>query len=272
MNAVFAERGDPVPVVYLYGEPSLGNPLIELSIKNQKKLLLIDTGAAKLSLSMKSDFLEKNARKTEQKHRFQNLDGEISESSLWELPEIEIGNTKIKNVLASPDGAEGISIGKAPEEAETLQGIVGLQLFKGKKVVIDFRRNTFSFVDAFEGKICEEYWYSFDDEFRFELALEGKKYRAVIDTGSNVSFANAKQRDFMKLRSSARYEDFSGSKLYYFHPFGFDASFKPSEIDWKIFLYDLSHADVDIIIGMDVLLGKNLLIDMVNRRFCLLAG
>lgn len=268
LNMAFAKPSS-CRIYYLYEDHRLGSPLLDVKIRQHSKTLLIDTGAAHFEVTLPESFLEKHAIKTSQIMRSKNLDGKIFQSYLWRLPKIIFGKTLIKNVLASASNMVGVEIGKQPTKTKPIDGIIGLKAFEGRKILFDFKKNLLSFVDHFDMEKASQKWISFDENFKFNININNKSYLATLDTGSNISFANSKNIDLKKMKTLNSFQEISGDKLYFFEPAFFQTFFKPTNENWRIFFYDLSQADVDIIVGMDVLLEKRLLIDMVNHQFCL---
>ncbi len=262
---VFGAIDYSIPIYY-HSE----TPAIKILVGGEEKLVVIDTGAANLVLSLKKEILQKFGTKTAEVQRFKDVKGEEFKRPIWMLHEFSAANVKFENVKTLEYTEWGLNIRNenitsSPEAP--LDGLIGLKFFEGKKVILDFEKNKMQFVDSFSEDIELKNWIHFSNDFEFHIQLDDTKFKSVLDTGANMTFILKSSIPSSFPILLCDFEMPSKDPWYYIQPKNQQTIFKPIDKPWRLFVMQFQEPDVDIIIGMDSLKGKKLFLDCVDKKY-----
>lgn len=246
-------------------------PAIKILVGGEEKLVLIDTGAASLILSLKKKILQKDGIDTKEIQRFKNIEGKEFSYPIWMLKEFSVANIKFKNTKVQEYVPYGLDIrdeNVSPKPKIQFDGSIGLKFFEGKRVIFDFEKNKMHFVDSFPKDINSKNWIHFSDTFEFYIQLDRVRFKSVLDTGTNISFI---LKSSIPSSFSILLCDFfnipNNDPWYYIQPKDQQTIFKPINEPWRLFIRQFQEPKVHIIIGMDTLKGKRLFLDYIDKKY-----
>lgn len=168
-------------------------PFLYITVEDQKARCLVDTGARNGVLFLQKDIIEK--LKTiipfSVKEKTSDVTGKEYIAQKYILPKFNMGAVNFLQLRLSEDTNWGVSEGKINGK----DGVIGLELFLNKGIIIDYVNKKFVVID---GKIPEEYdvdnWYELKfkvDRFGVSLFIqmddEKDTRRFILDTGANIS-------------------------------------------------------------------------------------
>lgn len=155
-SALFSNKREPI--VYHFDLPSF-----YIFFKNEKRLVLLDSGSVGNPLMLNLDILEKYGVKTSKVNRFKDITGKEFSDSVWQIKECSLSNKNFKQVKAVSHVPFGIDIRDGPTSLtqQPIEGIVGLDFFKGQRVILDLKNNYFEIVDTFPEATRDKKWVAF---------------------------------------------------------------------------------------------------------------
>jgi hypothetical protein len=177
-------------------------PFVYITVEDQKARCLVDTGARNGVLVLQKDIVAK--LKTivpfAVKEKTSDLTGKKYIAQKYILPKFNMGDLHFLQLRLSEDTNWGVGGG----EIEGKDGVIGLELFLDKGIIIDYANKKFVVVD---GKIPAEYdvdnWHELTfkvDRFGVSLFVrmddEKETRRFILDTGSNVSIIKPELIDY----------------------------------------------------------------------------
>lgn len=247
----------------------LGLPVVVISIGGEEKNVLLDTGAANLTLSLTKTILQKHASKTSKSLKSKDLLGKIHQTPIWNLKEVTFEDINLKDVEVLEYAPWGLDMRneRTPISQVKIDGVMGLNFFKDRKVILDFSQDSIKIVKSFPEELTYQNWMPFSDEFEFSTVIDNISLRAVLDTGCSLSFIKPASVNHSFQVILGNFLDMPGDKPWRFVQPKSQTIFKPIKDPWRIFIMDFQEPDVDLMIGMDTLKGKRLLIDFTENKF-----
>jgi hypothetical protein len=251
-------------IAYLYGVPA-----VKMITPEGNFTIIIDTGG--IGTHFPLDVLKKYGKITSEFSNFSDISGNTYTVPIWNLKEINIFNTSFKNINVLEDVAFGLS---ASDESpmDQMSGSLGLDVFMGKVVYMDFVGHTIHIDTPSKAPLSKGSWFDFtlsSNGIEFEIKIQQKKLKAIIDTGSTCSFIRPDALDSKwKLEENDIIPLKNKGITHYVLPFHAMPNQELNLLfskDWKIFVYQFNPS-VDIIIGMDFLKGKNIILDLKNNK------
>lgn len=229
-------------------------PFVYIAVEDQKARCLVDTGARNGVLVLQKDIIAK--LKTiipfSVKEKISDVTGKKYIAQKYILPKFNMGAVNFLQLRLAEDTNWGIGEGKI----EGKDGVIGLELFLNKGIIIDYINKKFVVID---GKIPEEYdvddWHELTfkvDRFGVSIFVqmdnEKETRRFILDTGANISIIKP---EFISYKNSA----ISNLKLN-----NLDLG------DFLIYNYNLPvDFEPDGILGYNFLEGRMIYIDFEKR-------
>lgn len=166
-------------------------PFIKLQIENQHAKCLLDTGARNQILVLSKDIIAglTSIKPFSVKEKSMDVSGKEYIAKKYILPQFSIGDISFLQLKLVEDTNWGVGGNSFDKD-----GVVGLELFTDKGIIIDYIKNKLVVVD---GKIPEEYDVYNWHQLTFKVDRNGVSIytqidnkatrRFILDTGSNVS-------------------------------------------------------------------------------------
>lgn len=265
-HAVYAHLKIDSPITYDHERP-----VVTLIDGKNKFQIVLDTGSSDLMLS--ADILRRYAVPTVKTQRFKDATGKQYTTPIWKLKSLKIFNLYCQNIEALVDTEFGLCASDTPYKDE-LKGSIGLSLFSKKILSLDFKNNRAEFLDPVDPHLDQQKWTSFNvtnNGIEFLLKIEGKTLKAIIDTGSTISFIAPDALKSHWSRKKHTIEPLQKINITdYFAPTQYDKIWQPLNAkNWEIFIFDFEPT-VDLMIGMDTLRGKKIILDFVKQKFLMM--
>lgn len=169
----------------------IGIPIIDLKIENKKLSLMLDTGSSE-GLHLENGNIKKILNngnldiKNKTPYAYMDILGNKNNVTSWTIDKLSISNTIFNNVKIVELQSWGLNIGGKTIETE----VIGLGVFHGKKIVLDFKKNRLIIL-----KDIPEYvrsWSSYPIEqtksgLKLTVYVHKKPLNFIIDTAASHS-------------------------------------------------------------------------------------
>lgn len=173
-------------------------PFINIEIEDQKVKCLVDTGARNQVLVLEKKIIDKltTLRPFSVKEKSFDITGKKYIASKYVLPKFNIGDVSFLQLRLVEDTNWGL---KSQDNIEGKDGVIGLELFIDKGIIIDYKNKKFVVVDGkFPAEYDVENWHDLKfkvDRFGISIFAEinGQEPRKfILDTGANISIIKSK--------------------------------------------------------------------------------
>jgi hypothetical protein len=252
-------------------------PYINLLIENTRVRCMLDTGAATTDLALPKDVLStlKTIKLTSEKKKATDLTGKIYTFSEYSFPRLFIGKLLYTNLVISENYNWGLSVNSTNDVSEhyNTAGVVGLNLFKDKKIIIDYNNKKFVIIEQ-ESSLPTEYdienWevtpFKLDDEGISLYAAIDKTHigRFILDTGANKSLIKPTSTGTNKISSDCDIPLLPNNKCAFIETKKFSLENR-SLGKTHFYLHDFPQPTADGILGGDFLANKIIYLDLKKQ-------
>lgn len=249
-------------------------PFVNIQVENEKAKVLLDTGARNQVLVLKEDILSKlsTIKLFPTKEKSSDITGKEYIATKYILPNFNIGAVSFFQVRLTQDTNWGLSDDSAENILKTKDGVIGLELFINKAIIIDYPHKKLTIIYE---KYPEEYdidnWHNLDfkvDRYGLNLYLsidQNKTKRFILDSGSNISLIKQSSIGTSEVKNDCLITLMNDNSCNYVE--SRNLILKHLELaNMKFFLYNFQRDfEPDGIIGYDFLEDKVLYIDF-NKR------
>lgn len=246
-------------------------PFINLQVEEQKAKFMLDTGARNQVLVLDKDILAKltTIKAFNTKEKSIDITGKSYIAKRYILPKFNIGKINFLQLRLVENTNWGLSAGKPILKKE---GVIGLELFINKGIIIDYPQNKLTIIDR---KMPIEYDTDNWPQLKFKVDREGvsiyadidngETKRFILDTGATISIIKPKSIGDNIINHDCSLSLSKERKCRYITP----KNIKLNNLDIKqlfFYLYDFSpEFEADGILGYDFLVDKVIYIDF-NKR------
>jgi len=249
-----------------------GTPHTTFLINGNPVYVMIDTGST-FGFHLQESQL-KNINNLIYKRTYRSTDGagKLQENIEYTVNSLNVDGVLINNLTVTPFKKWGLMIsgtGDLPESS-----VAGLGLFENKKIILDYKNNTFIMTDyiLYEDLIkkgYKEYVYQISsDGILMEVSQSGNKYHLILDTGASVSMIWKERLKSPSLKSCLTVdpemdnEGCEATELEISQKNGGSTYFGAVVVPG-----DFKHMDkVDGLIGNNLLADKEILFDLKNKK------
>ncbi len=190
IGAIMPEKVMHMPFVW----DDTATPIVRIEINGIWENFMIDTGAL-IALHLFSDVMARLPGLIPEpgKHRTTDLTGKVFVNEKFSIPKLLINGMEFKNV-------EGISVNTpqgmvfSPDSIPPHSMMIGLNLFKGKAVLINYQKKRVSVADNTQalGINMADGWISLplrltSEGLEIKVVKNSKEYNMLLDTGATVS-------------------------------------------------------------------------------------
>ena len=184
-------------------------PFIQIQVEEQQAKVLLDTGARNQVLVLSKDILSKltTTKLFPRKEKSSDITGKEYIATKYILPKFNIGSISFLQTRVTQDTNWGLSGGGVKNILATKDGVVGLELFINKAIILDYPNKKIAVID---GKYPEEYdienWHDLDfkvDRYGLSIYLtidNNKAKRFILDSGANVSLIKESAAGITEIR------------------------------------------------------------------------
>lgn len=251
----------------------LKEPIVTIFVNQEPKKIVLDTGAIDLMLTLNKSILEKHGKKTERTNTIVNSNGDVFQGSFWQLDYITFAGKKFQNMDVFEYIPWDVTLSGVMKREIQIGGVIGTQLFEGKITQIDFKNHYVEFLNEVPQLKDSSAWNSYDKNFSFDVLIDGKTVKAMIDTAASNCVVGEKS-PILEMKTAYIEKDQELSlyepKLYpnFLNPK--KSILYPDAAGLKCAVYPLDENFPDIIIGLDSLMNKKIYIDGIQHRFAII--
>ena len=253
-------------------------PYIKLQVENEQARCLLDTGARNQVLVLDKDILAKLTTiiPFPVKDRGLDITGKIYLAKKYILPKFNIGQLSFIQTRVAEDTNWGLTTAKFGENSNQKDGVVGLELFQEKAIIIDYPKQKLVIInETIPADYDVDNWQKLDFKLdRFGIAIyariDGGDYkRFILDSGSNISLIRPNSVGLNKIENNCDAiltpgKECSAIKTQNFIINGIDSG------SMFFYLYSFEEPAADGILGYDFLADKAIYIDFKKRIMRLL--
>ncbi|CBY27644.1 TPA: hypothetical protein ACY3XX_001209 [Yersinia enterocolitica] len=190
LGATVPEKVMHMPFVW----DDTATPIVRIEINGIWENFMIDTGAL-IALHLFSDVIARLPGLIPEpgKHRTTDLTGKVFLNDKFYIPKLSINGMEFKNVKGiSVNTPQGMMF--SPDSIPPHSMMIGLDLFKGKAVLIDYQKQRLSVADNTQtlGINIADGWISLplrltQEGVEIKVIKNSKEYNMLLDTGATVS-------------------------------------------------------------------------------------
>lgn len=246
-------------------------PFINLQVEDQKAKFLLDTGARNQVLVLDEAILAKltTIKAFRAKEKTRDITGKSYIAKRYILPKFNIGRISFLQQRIVEDTDWGLSTGKTTIPKD---GVIGLELFLNKGIIIDYPQNKFTIIDR---KMPIGYDTDNWHELKFKVDREGVSIytaidngdikRFILDTGATLSIIKPKSIGNNIIKNNCYIDLDKDGKCSYIKPK--DIKLNNSNIrSLDLYLYNFPpEFEADGILGYDFIFDKVIYIDFDKR-------
>ncbi|MDA5543485.1 MULTISPECIES: aspartyl protease family protein [Yersinia] len=169
-------------------------PIVNIEINGMRQNFMIDTGAL-IALHLFKDVIAQLPGLIPEpgKHRTTDLTGKVFLNDKFYIPKLSINGMEFKNVKGiSVNTPQGMVLNSDSTPPHSM--MIGLDLFKGKAVLIDYQKQRLSVADNTQalGINMADGWTSLPlrltpEGLEIKVVKNAKEYNMLLDTGATVS-------------------------------------------------------------------------------------
>lgn len=245
-------------------------PFIKVNIENQEIALLLDTGARNAELVVDKEILAKLSSiiEIERKEKSKDVVGKEYIAKKYILPKFNIGDINFYKIKLTEDTKWGLTTGEVLDK----QGAIGLSLFDGKAIIIDYPNRKFVVIN---GLVPPQYQVNSWSQIPYKINAYGlnilakidiknKEKSFILDTGANISIIKSRSigENFIDNNCNIILRNGVNCSFVVISPFKIsNKNYNPV----KLFLYDFKDLLADGILGYEFFADKQIYIDFGKR-------